>query len=205
MNKTQGAPAVEGVSQQRISRQGANTSVIGVVRTHSDAEEVVRELQRSGFDMKKLSVVGKGYHSEEHPLGFYSTGDRIKTWGGLGAFWGGLWGLLFGAAFFWIPGIGPLAVAGPFLHAIVTGIEGAVLAGGVGALGAALTGLGVSSESVIRYETRLRADEYLIIAHGTPEEVDRARSVIAQIAVEEPEVVTVELEEGSAQHAGFRV
>ena len=52
--------------------QEADTSVIGVVRTHSDAEEVVKELQKSGFDMKKLSVIGKGYHSEEHPLGFYS-------------------------------------------------------------------------------------------------------------------------------------
>jgi len=199
MNQIQGAPTVEGVSHQRD-----NTSVIGVVRTHSDAEAVVRELQRSGFDMKKLSVIGKGYHSEEHPLGFYSTGDRIKTWGGLGAFWGGLWGLLFGAAFFWIPGIGPLAVAGPFVHAVVTGIEGAVLAGGVGAVGAALMGLGASSESIIRYETRLKADQYLIIAHGTPKEVDQARSIIGQIAVEEPEVVTVEPGEGSARHAGFR-
>lgn len=200
MSQIQEAPAVEELRQEK-----GNTSVIGVVRTHSDAESVVRELQRSGFDMKKLSVVGKGYHSEEHPLGFYSTGERIKTWGGLGAFWGGLWGLLFGAAFFWIPGIGPLAVAGPFLHAIVTGIEGAVLAGGVGAVGAALMGLGVSSESIIRYETRLKADQYLIIAHGTPKEVEQARSILEQIAVEEPEVVTMELEEGSARHAGFRV
>jgi hypothetical protein len=31
----------------------------------------------------------------------------------MGAFWGGLWGLLFGAAFFAIPGIGPVVIAGP--------------------------------------------------------------------------------------------
>jgi hypothetical protein len=60
------------------------------------------------------------------PTGFYTTGDRVKTWGGAGLFWGSLWGLLFGAAFFWIPGVKPIAVAGPFVHLLVTAVEGAV-------------------------------------------------------------------------------
>jgi hypothetical protein len=29
----------------------------------------------------------------------------MKKWGGTGAFWGGLWGLLLGSAFFFIPGV----------------------------------------------------------------------------------------------------
>ena len=41
--------------------------------------------------MKKLSLIGKGYHSEERPMGFYTAGDRIKAWGGSGAFWGGIY------------------------------------------------------------------------------------------------------------------
>ena len=60
--------------------------------------------------MKKLSIVGKDYHTEEHVVGYYSTGDRMLYWGELGAFWGGFWGLLLGSAFFWVPGIGPLVV-----------------------------------------------------------------------------------------------
>ena len=32
----------------------------------------------------------------------------MKFWGKLGAFWGGLWSLLFGSALFLIPGIGPV-------------------------------------------------------------------------------------------------
>lgn len=165
------------------------SSVIGVVNTHADAEGVVKELQRSGFDMRKLSVVGKGYHSEEHPLGFYTTGDRMKSWGGIGAFWGGIWGLLFGAAFFWIPGIGPMAVAGPFVHMLVTGLEGAVLVGGAGALGGALMSLGLSKEKVVKYESSLRADKYIIIAHGTRGEVEVARSILYKSSGEEPDVV----------------
>lgn len=52
--------------------------------THVQAEEAIQTLNKAGFDVKKLSLVGKGYHSEEHPLGFYTKGDRIKAWGGHG-------------------------------------------------------------------------------------------------------------------------
>jgi hypothetical protein len=198
MQSTQQVETMEGPADLHF-----DNSVVGIVTTHDDAEEAVRELERSGFDMKKLSVIGKGYHSEEHPLGFYTTGDRIKGWGGLGVFWGGLWGLLLGAAFFWIPGVGPLAVAGPFAHLLVTGLEGAMLGGGVGALGGALTGLGLTKESVIKYETRLRADNFLIIAHGTAEEVERARDILHTRTMEEPEMVASPNRDPSHRHAGF--
>lgn len=164
-------------------------SVVGIVSSHAEAEEVIKELQRSGFPMKRLSVIGKGYHSEEHPMGFYTAGDRIRTWGGVGAFWGAVWGVLIGAAFFWVPGIGPLAVAGPFVQMFVGGLEGAVLAGGAGALGAALVSMGVPRDSIVKYETSLRADNYLIIAHGTPEQVEAARAILEGQTLEEPEVV----------------
>ena len=90
-------------------------SVVAIYETHSQAEEAVKDLQRSGFDMKKMSIVGKDYHTDEHVVGYYNAGDRMKYWGKQGAFWGGLWGMLFGAAFFAIPGIGPILVAGPLV------------------------------------------------------------------------------------------
>lgn len=64
-------------------------TVIGIYNTHTESEAAVKELQRAGFDMKKLSIVGKDYHSEEHVIGYYNAGDRMKFWGKLGAFWGG--------------------------------------------------------------------------------------------------------------------
>lgn len=118
-------------------------AAIAVYDTHSQAEEAVKELQKSAFDMKKLSIVGKGYHSEENVVGYYSTGDRMKFWGKAGAFWGGIWGLLFGAAFFAIPGIGPVLVAGPLVGWIVAALEDAVLVGGLSAVGAGLYSMGV--------------------------------------------------------------
>jgi hypothetical protein len=160
------------------SRALDDAAVVAVYNTHTEAEEAIKELQRSGFDMRQLSILGKAYHSEERPYGFYTTGDRMKTWGGLGAFWGSLWGLLFGAAFFWLPGIGPVAAAGPIIHLLVGALEGAVVVGGISALGAALVGLGVPKDSVIKYETELRADKYLVIAHGTADQLTNARAVM---------------------------
>jgi hypothetical protein len=43
---------------ERMSITG-NEPLAGVYNTHIEAEAEVRELQKAGFDMKKLSMVGK--------------------------------------------------------------------------------------------------------------------------------------------------
>jgi hypothetical protein len=155
-----------------------NNTAVATYDSHSQAEAAVKELQRSGFDMKKLSIVGKDYHTDEQVVGYYNAGDRMMYWGKLGAFWGGLWGLLFGAAFFWVPGIGPLLVAGPLASAIIGGLEGAVVVGGLSALGAGLYSIGIPKDSILKYETALKSDKYLLVAHGTAEEVRRAAEIL---------------------------
>jgi len=150
-----------------------------VFNTHVEAEQAIQSLSRAGFDMKKLSLIGKGYHTEEHPLGFYTTGDRIKTWGGMGAFWGGIWGLLFAPAVFFLPGLGLMAMAGPIAVALVSGLEGAAVVGGISALGAALTQIGVPKDQVIKYETALKVDKYVLLVHGSADEVAKVHTVLS--------------------------
>lgn len=149
-----------------------------VFNTHMEAEDAIGLLSRSGFDVKTLSLVGKGYHTEEHPLGFYTVGDRIRSWGGTGAFWGGIWGLLLAPAVFFLPGVGLVAMAGPFVATLVGALEGAVVVGGLSALGAALTQLGVPKDQVIKYETDIKMDKYVLMVHGSAEEADKARAVL---------------------------
>jgi uncharacterized membrane protein len=153
-------------------------SVVAIYGTHSQAEEAVKELQKSGFDMKKMSIVGKDYHTDEHVVGYYNTGDRMKYWGKMGAFWGGVWGMLFGAAFFVIPGLGPILVAGPLVAWIIGALEGAVVVGGLSALGAGLYSIGIPKDSVVKYETALKSDKFLLLAHGTADEVTKARDIL---------------------------
>lgn len=150
-------------------------SVVAIFESHNQAEDAIRELQKSGFDMKKLSIVGKDYHTDEHVVGYYNTGDRMMYWGGLGAFWGGLWGMLFGSAFFFVPGVGPLLVAGPLVAWIVGVLEGAAIMGGMSALGAALVSIGIPKNSVLQYEESVKAGKFLLILHATPQEVERAK------------------------------
>ena len=150
-------------------------SVVAVYESHDQAENAIRELQKDGFDMKKLSIVGKDYHTEEHVVGYYNTGDRMPYWGKLGAFWGGFWGLLFGSAFFWVPGVGPLLVAGPLVGWIVAAFEGAVVVGGIGALGAGLSSIGIPKNSIVQYETEVKNGRLLLVAHGTADEVEASQ------------------------------
>jgi hypothetical protein len=156
-------------------------AVIAVYDAHSAAEGAVKELQKSGFDMKKLSVVGKDYHTDEQVVGYYNAGDRMKYWGKWGAFWGGFWGLLFGAAFFWVPGIGPVLVGGPLVAWIVAGLEGAVVIGGLSAIGAGLYSMGIPKNSIVKYETALKAGKYLVVAHGTAAEAAKARDILSTL------------------------
>jgi hypothetical protein len=152
--------------------------VVAVYDSHLLAEEAVKALQHHGYDMTKLSIVGKDYHTDEHVVGYYNTGDRMKAWGKFGAFWGGIWGLLFGAAIFFVPGVGPIVVAGPLVAWIVAALEGAVVVGGLSALGGALVSIGVPKDSALKYETQLQAGKFVLIAHGTAEEIDRAKALL---------------------------
>jgi len=157
------------------------SGVIAVYDNHSAAEDAVKELQKSGFDMKKLSVVGKDYHTDEQVVGYYNAGDRMKYWGKQGAFWGGFWGLLFGAAFFWVPAIGPVLVGGPLVASIVAGLEDAVLVGGLSAIGAGLYSIGIPRDSIVTYETALKAGQYLVVAHGTSAQTAKARNILSTL------------------------
>lgn len=153
-------------------------SVVAVFSDHAAAEAAVKKLNLAGFDIRHLSVVGKGYHVEEQVVGFYNQGDRIRFWGARGAFWGGLWSLFFGGIFLTLPLVGPVIVLGYLAASAVAVIEGAVLVGGVSALAAALYGLGIPKDSVLQYETDITTDSFLVMAHDTPERIALARSVL---------------------------
>lgn len=165
-------------------------SVIGVFPTHVAAEAAIKSLSHAGFEMKDLSLIGKGYHSDEKVIGFYNSGDRVKFWGTRGAFWGGFWGLFFGGVFMTIPVVGHVVVLGYIAATFVSAVEGAVVVGGLSALGAALYGIGIPRDSVLRYESDLQADQFLVMAHGTAEEMARAKTILNAAAPSRIEAIS---------------
>ena len=158
--------------------KSGNNAVIALYDTHAKAEAGVRLLKSSGFDMTKLSIVARNPHTEEHVVGFYNAGDRIKHWGTAGAFWGGMWGLLFGAAFFSVPGMGPVLVAGPLIAGIIGALEQAAVVGGLSAIGAGLFSIGIPKDSVLQYEMAIKVDKFVLLAQGTAADIAAARTIL---------------------------
>ena len=105
----------------------------------------------------------------------------MKYWGKWGAFWGGFWGLLFGAAFFWVPAIGHVLVGGPLVASIVAGLENALVVGGLSAIGAGLYSIGIPKDSIVTYETAVKAGQYVVVAHGTSAEAAKARNILSTL------------------------
>lgn len=163
-------------------------SVVAVFVRHTGAEDAIKVLQEGGFNAKQISIIGRDCFSDEHVLGCYSGGDRIKYWGKLGAFWDGLWGLLAGAAFLVIPGVGPVLIAGHVASWIMGAIEAAIMIGGLTALGSGLVSFGIPRESVSNYEASVKLGKYLLIAHGAGNELDKAQEILRGCAAEEVHV-----------------
>jgi hypothetical protein len=152
---------------------------VATYNDHLEAENDVKALQRAGFDMRKISIIGKDYTTEERVVGFFNARDRAKFLGKYGAFWGGLFGMLFGAAFLFVPVLGHIVVLGPLASTLVGGLEGAAVAGSVSALVGALTALGIPKDSVLRYATAIRADKFVLVVHGNANDIQRARDILA--------------------------
>ena len=163
-------------------------AVVAVFADHAAAEAAVKKLSQAGFDIKHLSVIGKGYHTNEQVVGFYNQGDRIRFWGTRGAFWGGLWSLFFGGVFLTVPLVGPVIVLGYLAGATVAALEGAILVGGVSAIAAGLYGLGIPKDSVLEYETAIEADAFLVMAHDTPGRVALAKKILETADAQRVEV-----------------
>jgi len=155
-----------------------NDSVVAIYDSHEIAERAVKKLADGNIPMKEISIIGKGYHSDEKVVGFYNTGDRMKFWGKFGAFWGGLWGILAGGLFLTVPVIGPVVVLGGFAAMVLAGIEGAVIVGGLSALGGALASIGIPKDTVLQYENAIKADGFMILVQGSAAEIERARDIL---------------------------
>jgi hypothetical protein len=93
--------------------------------------------------------------------------------------------MLVGAAFLIVPGIGPVVAAGSVVDWIIAALEGAIVVGGVSALGAGLFSLGIPKNSVVKYETSIKAGKFVLVAHGTAEEVAKARDMLKTSGAEQ--------------------
>lgn len=166
------------IAQDPQAPASTDSAAIALFSTHEYAEAAVKQLAENKFDVRKITVIGRGFHTEDHVAGFYNMGDRVKFWGKWGAFWGALWGILFGGLYIAVPLLGPIVVVGHLTAIVAAALESAIVVGGLSALGAALYGIGIPKDSVVRYEAAIKADGFMLMLSGTPSEVERARAIL---------------------------
>jgi hypothetical protein len=160
-------------------RDGAARGIlVAVHRGHLEVQKALDELTRSHLGPRQLSVVGADYHTRENVYGYYSSGRRFEAWGSFGAFWSGVWATLTDEGFFFIPGLGPLLMAGPVVGWLVTALETGVMEHGLSPLGAALVANGLPVERMGEYESAVRDNEFLLILSGSLAAMAEARSLV---------------------------
>ena len=74
--------------------------------------------------------------------------------------------------------MGPVIVVGYLTASLISALEGAIVLGGLSALGAALASVGVPKDSVLQYETAIAADSFLVMVHGPSDEVSHAKAIL---------------------------
>jgi hypothetical protein len=170
------------------SKQGAhdmsdNNMVMAIYNTQRGAEDGLKGVLQSGADMKKrldvkkVSLLAKGYFPDNEAAGIYNDGDGMKHLGKYGRFWNSIWGIIPNAAAFTIPGTGPVLVAGPFVSWIVDALK-RTPSSTRGAIGASLSSIGIPENSILEYEHALKEGKFLFGYYGTAGEVDRAHYIL---------------------------
>jgi hypothetical protein len=153
-------------------------STVHIYPSLEAAEAAVKRLSDGKFPIQQISIVTQNIETTQQVHGFITAGDVAAQGASSGAWMGGLFGLLIGAAFLWVPGLGPLFVAGPFAMALLGGAEGIVAGAAGGGLLGALFGWGISKERILKYEEGLKGGQYLVVANGDDAQVSLARSLL---------------------------
>jgi Protein of unknown function (DUF1269) len=156
-----------------------NESVVGLVTSRINAEQLVGKLQRNGFVGSDISVLfpddrgSKDFAHEQHT----KAPEGAATGAGAGGIAGGTLGLMAGIGALAIPGVGPLIAAGPIMAALSGAAAGAI----VGGLSGALIGLGIPEIEAKQYEGKLREGNILLSVHvDNTAERDRAKEALKE-------------------------
>lgn len=152
-------------------------SIIAFFETQAQCEQAVSKLYDKGFEIDSFSIIAMNLCAVESVKGYYNTYDRIKKWGKIGALYGAFWGLLFGANVFTIPFIGHLIIAGPITVIAIT-IACAMGVGILSAFGALLFSLNPPKKHQLKYDTEIKAGNYMLLAKGGNATIDKAREIL---------------------------
>lgn len=114
-----------------------------------------------------------------------SDAKLVEGTAGFGAVTGGLTGAAMALATIAVPGIGPIAAAGP-LAALLTGVTGAAIGAGAGAVTATIAGIlldiGMDEETAAEAVRHLHGGEVVVAVSGTDGQLPKALDIMKQFS-----------------------
>ena len=165
-------------------------SVVGVYDTLGRAEAAVRALDAGQFPVNQISILAKDIQDEKKVHGYVTACDVSKAGAKTGAWVGGIFGLLVGAAFLWVPGVGPMIIAGSLTAALAGGAEGALVGAAAGGVLSGLAAWGIGKKHIIKYEETVKVGKYVVVAHGSEADVAKAQAILHDTGAAEVDVHT---------------
>jgi hypothetical protein len=156
--------------------------ILAVFDMPDRAEAAVAALQSAGFDMQRLSILGRDEHSGEHLLGCAARGGRARFWGRLGPTWDRLAQRFAGAAFVFVPFIGYVVMLGAVVDWLLDDQPKHGAVEGATPLWRLLARVGIASREGTALESALRECDIVLLVSGSPTDVDEARDMLRQAA-----------------------
>jgi hypothetical protein len=153
-------------------------AALTVFDTPLEIVAAIRQIQISGCGMNGLSVAWRDQHSLSSVTGYYRDGNRMKYWGDLDILWNEIFEILSGWAFYTIPDIGRVLIAGPLANWIVMALANAAIFGSMSAIGMGLYSVGISRNSIRLCEEALKDGKCILLLNGTAQEVNKATQII---------------------------
>jgi hypothetical protein len=136
----------------------------GIYPNRTAFERALEALRAAGFRNSDISAILPDRDHTARDLAHQintKTPEGIATGAGTGAAVGGVLGWLVGIGALAIPGIGPIAAAGP----VVAALAGAGAGGATGGFVGGLIGAGIPEVEAKRYAGRIREGGYLLSVH----------------------------------------
>ncbi|MBD3884707.1 hypothetical protein IFO70_23500 [Phormidium tenue FACHB-886] len=148
--------------------------IAGVFPFNTEANRGVLELQEQGFDICKLSLakttLPSGIESNCFLYRMPPTATGVSLIGATEA------GVLFD------PGTGPIMIAGSIAGKLVSWVE-AMMASGIdpapiSLLSGLSRALGIPQHKALKYETEIRAGQFVLLVSGSHEEIRQAQQIL---------------------------
>ncbi len=146
-------------------------ATVGIYDTHQHAVEAIEKLGETGFDVKKISILGQAEIVDDHLHTVAKMGVK-ETGASVGAVLGTALGVLTGASIIAIPGLGFLFGAGALIGAFA-GLDAGIIGGGLVAI---LIEKGMKKEVAVLYHEHIKEGKFLVFVEGDVSEIERAQS-----------------------------